>query len=67
MIQSGDIIQGPRWPEPVAVTLVEPIANGLYYRIVGATRLSRTHVDQLISQAELAQLQQARVDTGFGA
>ena len=33
---AGDIIQGPRWPEPVEVKLAEDL--GAYVRIVGAAR-----------------------------
>ena len=34
-IEAGQIIQGPRWPEPVEVKLVEEL--GEYVRLVGAT------------------------------
>lgn len=60
-IKSGDAIQSPRWPEPVEIKLVEDM--GGYVRIVGATINSRTHVDQLLSQGEVNQIQYARTDT----
>jgi hypothetical protein len=56
-ISSGDIIEGPRWPEPIEVKLIEEVAGGAYYRVVGATRNSHTHVDQLVPREEITQLQ----------
>ena len=54
-IKAGDVIRGPRWPEPVEVKLVEEM--GEYVHLVGATTGSGKHVDQLIPREELAQLQ----------
>lgn len=67
MIKSGDVIQSPKWPEPVAVKLVEVVGDGAYYRIVGARQPSQIHVDDLIPTSELDLLRLARVDTGFAA
>lgn len=53
-IQPGNIIQGPRWPEPVEVKHIEDLGD--YIRIVGATTQSRTHVDQLLPKSELGQI-----------
>lgn len=64
-MQAGQIVQGPRWPEPVEVKLVEEM--GGYVRLVGATTRSGDHVDQLIPREELAELQLARVEADFGA
>ena len=50
-IQPGNIIQGPRWPEPVEVKLAED--HGEYVRIVGATVHSQSHIDQFILKSEL--------------
>src|SRR6266571_3856538 len=66
-ITSGDIIQGARWPEPVQVELVEELNNGAYVRVVGVTRHSRMHVDQLLPRDEVAQLRHARVEVSFAA
>jgi hypothetical protein len=66
-ITRGDIIQGARWPEPVQVELVEELNHGAYVRVVGVTRHSRVHVDQLLPRSEVAQLQQARVEVNFEA
>lgn len=51
-IKPGSIIKGSYWPEPVEIKLIE--AQGEYVHIVGATTLSRQHIDQIIAQAELA-------------
>ncbi|MCK4316593.1 MAG: helicase, partial [Anaerolineae bacterium] len=64
-IKAGHIVQGPRWPDPVEVKLVEEIDG--YVHLVGVTVPSREHVDQLIPRQELAQLQIARVETDFTA
>src|SRR6266566_5549885 len=66
-ITRGDIIQGARWPEPVQVELVEELNNGAYVRVVGVTRHSRMHVDQLLPRDEVAQLRHARVEVSFAA
>ncbi len=64
-IEPGHTIQGPRWPEPVDVKLVEDLGD--YVHLVGATTNSGEHVDQLIPREEMAQLQIARVETDFAA
>ena len=64
-IKPGHIVQGPRWPEPVDVKLIEDMGD--YVHLVGATTGSGEHVDQLIPRGELAQLQIARVETDFAA
>ena len=64
-IQSGQIVQDPRWPEPVEIKLIEDL--GGYIHLVGATTGTGEHVDQLIPRQELAQLQLARVETDFTA
>src|SRR5437870_80762 len=66
-ITSGDIIQGARWPEPVQVELVEELNHGAYVRVVGVTRHSRMHIDQLLPRDEVAQLRHARVEVSFTA
>jgi superfamily II DNA or RNA helicase len=64
-IKAGYTVQGPRWPEPVEVNLVEELGD--YIRLVGVTTASRGHVDQLIPRQELAELHIARVPADFGA
>jgi len=64
-IQPGHIIRGPRWPEPVEVKLVERL--GGFVRILGVTTTSGRHIDQLLPESELAQLQIQRVLADFAA
>jgi len=64
-IKPGHVVQGPRWPEPVELKLVEDLGD--YIHLVGATTASGEHVDQLIPRQELTQLQIARVETDFTA
>jgi len=64
-IRAGDIIQGPYWPEPVELNLVE--AMGPYVRIVGRTTISRRHVDQVISRTEVQNFQVSTVAADFKA
>ena len=45
-IKPGSIIKGTLWPEPVEIKLIEEMGN--YVHIVGATTLSRNHIDQII-------------------
>lgn len=64
-IQPGHIIRGPRWPEPVEVKLVEHL--GGYIHILGVTTTTSKHIDQLLPESELAQLQIQRVQADFAA
>src|SRR3972149_11978399 len=49
-IRHGSVVRGPNWPEPVEIKLIEE--KGRYVHIVGATTISRTHIDQIIPAAE---------------
>src|SRR3990172_13126561 len=49
-IRHGSVVSGPNWPEPVEIKLIEE--KGGYIHIVGATTISRTHIDQIIPAAE---------------
>lgn len=51
-IRSGSIIKGSYWPEPVEIKLIEEV--GEYVHIVGATTLSRKHIDQIIPYEEFS-------------
>jgi len=51
-IKQGTVITGPNWPEPVEIKLIEEAGD--YVHIVGATKNSRQHIDQLISKEEFA-------------
>jgi len=49
-IKPGSIIKGSYWPEPVELKLIEDMGD--YVHIVGATKISRDHVDQIIPREE---------------
>jgi len=51
-IKPGSIIKGSYWPEPVEIKFIED--DGEYIHIVGATTLSRGHIDQIISRDEFS-------------
>ena len=53
-IKQGSIIRGPQWPEPVEIKLVEEAGD--YVHIIGATTISRNHVDQIIPRDEFVRL-----------
>jgi superfamily II DNA or RNA helicase len=61
----GNIIQGPRWPEPIKVDLVEDL--GEYVRLVGAMVNSRTHIDQVIPKSELGEMKSGEIKAQFTA
>jgi len=53
-LKVGSIVSGPVWPEPVEIKLIEE--TGEYIHIVGATTVSREHVDQIIPRDEFNKL-----------
>ena len=53
-VRQGTIVKGPYWPEPVEIKFVEE--TGQYIHIVGATTISRSHVDQIIPREEFSKL-----------
>ncbi len=61
----GDLIQSPRWPEPVEVKLVEDL--GPYVRIVGQMRPSGHHVDQMVPRSDLDGLRVVPLSADFTA
>jgi len=64
-ILPGMVVTGASWPEPVEIKLIEEA--GKYVHIVGATRISHQHIDQLISKNEFAQLKFDQFKTSFTA
>ncbi|MBC8420109.1 MAG: DUF3883 domain-containing protein [Desulfobacterales bacterium] len=62
-IKPGSVVKGPLWPEPVEVKFVEEM--GGYLHIVGATSVSRDHIDQIISREELERLSVSEVESVF--
>ena len=51
-IKRGSIIEGPNWPEPVEINLIEKMGD--YVRLVGATTIFKQHIDQIISSEEFS-------------
>lgn len=62
-IKQGSILAGPNWPEPVVVKLIEEIGD--FVHIVGATRYSGIHIDQLISKEEFQNITIADKKSSF--
>ncbi len=54
MIKSGSIVRSHNWREPVEIKLIEE--SGEYIHIVGATIISRDHVDAIITKEEFSKL-----------
>ena len=50
-IKSGTIVKGPQWPEPVEIKLIEQMDSDVH--IVGATTLTKIHIDQVIPLEEI--------------
>ncbi len=65
MIKEGMVIEGPFWPEPVEVKKVDEFGDRIH--IIGATIYSNTHIDQLISRAELKKLKTREFVLDFSA
>jgi superfamily II DNA or RNA helicase len=63
-LQSGSVLSGPQWPEPIEVNFSEDL--GEYVRIVGVTISSRVHIDRLIKKSELPEIETEKA-TPFGA
>lgn len=53
-VKQGSIITGSNWPEPVVVKLIEEIGD--FIHIVGATKSSGEHIDQLIPKEEFQKI-----------
>lgn len=62
-IKPGTIIKGSAWPEPIEIKLIEEMED--YIHIVGATTLSRDHIDQIIPRDEFDRLSIAETDSLF--
>ncbi len=52
--RSGHIIKGPKWPEPVMLNLIEE--DGDFIHIVGVTKGSGEHIDQVIRKEEFQEV-----------
>jgi len=50
-LKVGIVIQGPKWPEPVAVKIIENIGSDIH--LVGSTTINGKHIDVILSNDEL--------------
>jgi SNF2 family DNA or RNA helicase len=62
-IKKGTIIKGPQWSEPVIIDLIEEF--GEYMHIVGSTRNSHAHVDDLILESEFSNITFETMESKF--
>lgn len=62
-IKQGSIIKSSNWPEPVEIKLIEEM--GEYVHIVGATTLSREHIDQIIPSEEFSKISITGIESTF--
>ena len=53
-IKASSIIEGSIWPEPVEINLIEEVGD--YIHIVGVTKKSKKHIDQLITKKEFSNI-----------
>ena len=63
LIKSGTIIIGPQWPEPVEIKLIEHLDSDVH--IVGATTISKDHIDQVIPLEEFQKISILQADALF--
>ncbi|MBD3339233.1 MAG: hypothetical protein GF353_08990, partial [Candidatus Lokiarchaeota archaeon] len=64
-IKSGTIIKGSYWPEPVEIKFIEE--SGEYVHLVGATKYSKNHIDQIIPISEFSKFKLDEYQTDFTA
>jgi superfamily II DNA or RNA helicase len=62
-IKLGSIIKGPKWPEPVEIKFLEEMGN--FIHIIGATTISKEHVDNLISHEEFSKISPMEIEITF--
>jgi superfamily II DNA or RNA helicase len=60
----GDIINSPKWAEPVQVDLFEDFGNG-YIRILGFGTESRKRVDTILNQSDIQDIEVKKMDLNF--
>jgi len=65
-IKPGDVIQAPRWKQPLRVDRLEPMGES-YVRVVGSLLGTSLHVDQILPRADLTQLRRYRTEMRFDA
>ena len=53
-IKEGDFIKAEFWNEVIEINMIEKTDN--YYRIVGVTQFSKTHIDQYLSLEDISKI-----------
>ena len=51
-VQPGNIIKGSLWPEPIEIKSIKQTGN--FIHIIGATTVSKKHIDQIIPASEFS-------------
>ncbi len=64
-IKNGDIVQSPRWAEPVQVSVIAQIGD--FVQLIGVTTQTNRPVNQLISQEEFDALNISKIESNFTA
>ncbi len=64
MIKEGSILEGPYWPEPIEVKIIEDF--GEHIHIIGSTINSNDTVDHLLTKEEFTNLNDNMGGTGSG-
>jgi len=64
-LKAGVIIEGSKWPEPIEVKKVENLGNDV--RLVGAMIRSKDHIDSILSNDELQNIQLRTVSCDFSS
>ena len=64
-LKPGTVVKGSSWPEPITIKKSEVVGN--YMRIVASMVDSNRHIDQMISQNDLANLSIEKIVTDFSA
>ncbi len=64
-IEPGDIIEGPRWTNPVEVNQIDEMGD--YIRLVGVDLNLRIHIDQMIHKDEIVDFNVKKIVSDFSA
>ena len=64
-LNAGVIIKGSKWPEPVEVNKIESFGNDV--RLIGAMTRSGRHIDDILSNDELQDIQLRTVSCDFSS
>jgi SNF2 family DNA or RNA helicase len=62
-IKQGSIIEGPFWPSPVEIKLID--MQGEYVQIIGSIKKTQEHIDQLLTLEDFGKIQLLGGQTSF--